>query len=316
MRRFLAFWWLCVRTAFWGNSASANDWQWIFANPLWQSIGSAVGGAWGAFVSSHWAGAPLMSPETPIGIFLGGLFGFCATWLAFFLIRFLKTPPTLYYEQKDRADALDGTPIARPRSSDKNLAILQERYLSERPLIERELLDYEVDGLRAVNDVTLIFNGLTKSSTKHTTFMNRHNRKIRSIKDSEKKRRAVSKMATDLNSYSDDVDQYAAVFRALTPAMFEYVSQFVERSPQVPNEVYTNFARSIGGNIQSSEGIIQTMGETQQAIAGGLRGVSADLNIAAARLQSVIALLIAEATNYRIACEQLQSIVMGRCVPQ
>src|SRR4051812_39239855 len=104
MRRIFAFWWLCVRTAFWGNSASANDWQWIFANPLWQSIGSAIGGALGAFVSSHWAGAPLIWPETPLGIFLGGLFGFCATWLAFFLTRFLKTPPTFYYEQKDRAD--------------------------------------------------------------------------------------------------------------------------------------------------------------------------------------------------------------------
>jgi hypothetical protein len=102
MRRFFAFWWLCARTAFPGNAAFANDWQWVFANPLWQSIGSAVGAAFGAVASSHWRGAPLMSPDTPIGAFLGGLFGFCTTWLMFFLVRFLNAPAVLYYDQKGR----------------------------------------------------------------------------------------------------------------------------------------------------------------------------------------------------------------------
>ena len=97
------FWWLCVRTAFRGNAASANDWQWVFANPLWQTIGGAVGAGLGAFVSRYSRGAPMMSPDTPIGVFLGGLFGSVFTWLIFFIMRFLRTPATLYYEQKEKA---------------------------------------------------------------------------------------------------------------------------------------------------------------------------------------------------------------------
>src|SRR5688572_18680187 len=103
MRKFFGFWWTCTKRAFWGNTAGANDWQWVFANPLWQSIGSAAGSAFGAFIATHWRGAPLVSPDTPIGVFLGGLFGFAATWLAFFVVRFLNAPIILFQEQKDRA---------------------------------------------------------------------------------------------------------------------------------------------------------------------------------------------------------------------
>jgi hypothetical protein len=102
MRKTFKFWWLCVKLAARGSAAFAND----FANPLWQSIGGAVGAGLGAFASHYWRGAPMMSPDTPIGVFLGGLFGFAFTSLIFFIMRFLRTPAILYHEQKDRADAL------------------------------------------------------------------------------------------------------------------------------------------------------------------------------------------------------------------
>jgi hypothetical protein len=99
------FWWTCIKLAALGNSASANDWQWVFANPIWQSIGGMVGAGLGAFASRYWRGAPMMSPDTPIGIFLGGLFGFAFTWLILFIMRLIREPAKLYHEQKDRADA-------------------------------------------------------------------------------------------------------------------------------------------------------------------------------------------------------------------
>jgi hypothetical protein len=33
MRRFFRFWWLCAQRAFWGNTAFANDWQWLIGYP-------------------------------------------------------------------------------------------------------------------------------------------------------------------------------------------------------------------------------------------------------------------------------------------
>jgi hypothetical protein len=30
---FFSFWWMCAKKAFWGNTAFANDWQWVFGVP-------------------------------------------------------------------------------------------------------------------------------------------------------------------------------------------------------------------------------------------------------------------------------------------
>ena len=106
MCKFLSFYWQCAKIAARGNAAHANDWQWVIANPLWQSIGSAAGAGLGAFVASYWRGAPVISPETPIGVFLGGLFGFVVTWLIFFAVKFLNAPVALYHSEQSRADAL------------------------------------------------------------------------------------------------------------------------------------------------------------------------------------------------------------------
>lgn len=315
MRRFLSFWWLCVRTAAGGNSTFANDWQWVFGNPAVSAFGTLAIVALGGIAPSVFArfGVTEMTTGMPaLDSFLGAFAAFLITWLIAFVFRLFYAPVTLFHQQKDRADALDGTPIARPQSSDKNLAILQERYLSDRPTIERELLDYEVDGLRATNDVTLIFDGLTSLANKLTKIMARHATKIRRIQDSEKKRLAVSRLAVDINSYSTEVENYTAVFRVITPALLEYAGQFIERSPQVPDETYIGLGEVLGANVQSSVGVSQAISDTQRIAVSSLRGVSADLNSAATRLESVNALLLIEANNYKIVCEELQSLVTGR----
>jgi hypothetical protein len=129
MGRFFRFWWLCAREAFPGNASVANDWQWVIANPWWQSIGASVGGAFGAFFASHWGEAPMISPETPIGIFLGGLFGFVVTWIIAFTLRFIKAPAVLYYREKDRADGL----LAETEKKGLNAQIEQAIFGEQRP---------------------------------------------------------------------------------------------------------------------------------------------------------------------------------------
>lgn len=106
MRNFLSFWWRCIRLAFWGNAAFANDWQWVIASPLWQSIGSAIGAALGTFVSRYWRGAPMMSIDTPLGVFLGGLFGFVVTWAIAFVVRLANAPVRLHQEEHQESENL------------------------------------------------------------------------------------------------------------------------------------------------------------------------------------------------------------------
>lgn len=106
MQRRFAFTWLCIKIAVRGNAAPANDWQWVIANPIWQGIGGTVGATVGGYLAKHWQSAPLIWPNTPIGIFLGGLFGFVVTWIILFIIRFLRAPAILFYQEKERADGL------------------------------------------------------------------------------------------------------------------------------------------------------------------------------------------------------------------
>jgi hypothetical protein len=107
MRQFLSFWWRCVRLAARGNAPHANDWQWLFASPLWQSTGATVGAAIGGLLKSIWSNAPVITPDTVIGVFLGGLAGFIITWILAFVIRLVIVPVELFYSEEKRAnDAL------------------------------------------------------------------------------------------------------------------------------------------------------------------------------------------------------------------
>ena len=306
--RFFSFWWLCARTAFWGNSSAANDWQWIFANPLWQSVGSAVGAALGAFISSHALEAPLMSPDTPMGVFLGGLFGFCATWIVFFFIRFVKTPPTLYFGQKDRADKLEGiAPSVILSKRRKPIAVLVARYVTNKTLIQRQALDHEADAFQAIQDVEIIFNGLTAETADLTNLMNKNNRKINSAKEPQKKRQAVKNLADYLNSYSDRVEELVAIIRGMTPILLECTSRFLERTAsRVDRVTLDKFIAAVDGNVKSISGSMDSARGTVRMISDNFRGVTQDLNNAASRVELVMGDLDSGLNEYRSACEQIR----------
>jgi hypothetical protein len=104
MRQFFSFWWRCARLAARGNAPHANDWQWVFASPLWQSIGAVVGATIGGALKSFWPDAPVIASDTWAGVFLGGLAGFVITWIVFFLIRFVSAPAAVFHAEKHRAD--------------------------------------------------------------------------------------------------------------------------------------------------------------------------------------------------------------------
>jgi hypothetical protein len=109
MHRFSHFWWLCTRNAFWGNAAFANDWQWVFGNPVVSGLGGLVLAGLGALAPSvaKWLGATNMTTGTPaLDSFIGALAAFVVTWLVAFMVRLLNAPVAMFHEQKERTDAL------------------------------------------------------------------------------------------------------------------------------------------------------------------------------------------------------------------
>jgi hypothetical protein len=100
MRRFISFWWRCLRTAFRGNAAFANDWQWMFGIPVCSGIANSI---------ASQRGMTELSTGYPIADgFLGALAAFVVTWSVAFLVRLVNAPVGLYHEQKDRVDKLEG----------------------------------------------------------------------------------------------------------------------------------------------------------------------------------------------------------------
>jgi len=126
MRAFLRFWVDCAKIAARGNTSDANSWQWVFANPLWQSVGGAAGLVLGGFASHYWHGAPTISPDTPVGVFLGGFFGFAVTWLLFFVPRLLNAPVRRNAWQLERIAEVEGQLLRAPDSE----VALRERQMA------------------------------------------------------------------------------------------------------------------------------------------------------------------------------------------
>lgn len=88
------FWIKCFKRARAGGlSAFANDWQWMFAAPLATAAGVGV---------TMWhTGYP------PVDGLIVSIFVFAVTWSIALLAKTLNAAPRLYYEEKNRAYALE-----------------------------------------------------------------------------------------------------------------------------------------------------------------------------------------------------------------
>jgi hypothetical protein len=105
MRRFFAFCWLCSKRAFWGNTAFANDWQWLVGYPAMAIILWLIGAYYAEF-----SGRIEVTLATGVlGAFAAAVVAFLITWIASFIARFLNAPIMIYCEQKERADRLQKT---------------------------------------------------------------------------------------------------------------------------------------------------------------------------------------------------------------
>jgi hypothetical protein len=100
----LLLWWTCARRAFWGNTAFANDWQWVFGVPLCSAVV--------VWLSSKYQLSDLTT-GSPIGdAFLAALAAFIVTWLVAFFVRLLNAPVVLYDEQKRTAEGAVASNVA------------------------------------------------------------------------------------------------------------------------------------------------------------------------------------------------------------
>jgi hypothetical protein len=125
MRRFIAFWWLCVRKAFWGNTAFANDWQWLVGYPATAALLWALG----YFYAEFSGRVEVTLANGALGALAAAFIAFVITWIIAFVARLLDAPVELYHCEKDRADQLEGLrqiadSVTRPPTFDLQFEVL------------------------------------------------------------------------------------------------------------------------------------------------------------------------------------------------
>ena len=111
IREIFRFWFKTACIAARGNVAQANDWQWVVANPIWQSVGGFAVGALIGYMAPDTVRTVLlgyMAPDTAYSVFLSGFAGFIITWLLAFFVRLMTTPAKRYIElERDLNDLKD-----------------------------------------------------------------------------------------------------------------------------------------------------------------------------------------------------------------
>jgi hypothetical protein len=103
------FWSMCIRRAWQRSSPFANDWQWMFGVPFWQwaSSTSAFAGLTGYLVSNGHGSMSTGYPVLDGVIAAAAVFG--VTWVVGFVLNIFGSASNLYYEEKNRADALQAS---------------------------------------------------------------------------------------------------------------------------------------------------------------------------------------------------------------
>jgi hypothetical protein len=100
------FWSMCLRRARQRSSPFANDWQWAFGVPFWQwAGGTSFFTGFARYLESSGHGS--MSAGYPVldGIIVAAA-AFGVTWAVGFVLNIFRSASDFYYEEKDRADAL------------------------------------------------------------------------------------------------------------------------------------------------------------------------------------------------------------------
>jgi hypothetical protein len=309
MRRFFVFWRRCAWTAAKGNSAFANDWQWLVGYPV------TAAGLWflGYFYAEYSGRVEVTLTNGALGALAAAGIAFVITWVAAFVVRLFYEPVALFHAQKDRADKLEGVdPDKIPPKKDRTVAELQARYLSPRGQLQRGYLDYEAEADRAIKDVKTIFDGIGARTTKLTKFILKYNQRFASAKDAHKKREVAKSLADYLDAYSDQIVEFATIVRGLTPILLECTTQFVQRgNPRNDADfaVLDGFAKSIHGNVTSVQANLGAINNTVSAFSRNFMGITHDLTTANLRMTAVMGHLHGGFEEYISACEQIRSSI-------
>jgi hypothetical protein len=192
---------------------------------------------------------------------------------------------------------------------DKRAAEFDERYRASTR--ERGILDFILDGVQALKDVTTILNASNKETANFSKRILSYTSRFASTKNLHKKRKILIDAASYINSYSANIKKAAALIEQATIVIRETQIGFLEKAPvgtrSAVEELITYRTVLRTTAEAATKSALQIDGMRQASLA--LKGVSGELNEASTNLFSVLSALIEKIERYSEMAREIESIV-------
>ncbi len=134
---------MCARKAFWGNTAFANDWQWVFGVPV---ISGLVG-----FLAANKGASELTTGYPILDGILTAFGAFVVTWSVAFLVRLFNAPALLYREAKGASASVSGAVVRDVWLYDAICRMFLGRW-EKIPIVDGHL-DLTASGFQSIHDL-------------------------------------------------------------------------------------------------------------------------------------------------------------------
>jgi hypothetical protein len=187
---------------------------------------------------------------------------------------------------------------------------IRQRYLQPKGALEKGFLDFQVDGLQAMDDLNNTINITSKDTMRFANGLGKYGSKIRRAKKPQRQRRYASAAAKFINAYSERLQKAADFIGSVAPVVAENQIGVIEREMNVASlQTYADTVCQTADVIMPAT--LKSLEEMQQST-GLIRGISADLNASGSRLEQVLGSYIEKTKNFGVVCKQLQAAALDR----
>jgi hypothetical protein len=171
------------------------------------------------------------------------------------------------------------------------------------------MLDYILDGLRAIKEIGSIYVEITRDTTRINRTMNRYKNFLLVCKNLNMKRKLLARLGGKIGTYSQQMHGYAARMHAASIRVEANCVPVIERSVIATNadfEALLNFRTTVTTMLTNTSSTVDSMQVAQQ-MAGNLIGISRDMNSAASLFSAAIDAFIAESRGFNAVLERLSA---------
>lgn len=188
------------------------------------------------------------------------------------------------------------------------------RYLNPTENADKDMLDFLVEGSQAIDDITKTLDSVNKHTLRFAKMLNRYSRIVPFVTNFKLRRRLLSRVANNINLYSENLRKKADLIGVATPAVRNNQIRFIERlviSSSQDVDGLRHFSAVVGmtGNIVAAT--VESL-ESMRNASASIKGISGDLNAASSGLALVIDFFIDKARGFRAMCKEIEAVALKK----